>query len=249
LLALVAPLLLFSPGAARAVDVAFAHNFLTGSKQVVSFPVGSPSNQSLVGAQPDTFIGMDFDPAGNVLRAVNFTAQSIGTINTSTGAYTSAAPLQGGCCSAFTIDPLTGDAYAAIGNDLYRIDTANAAVTQIAEIAAAVQITALAVDCAGHGYAYATDGMGDLALYRWLDVASAPVGPAGYTGATSLEFDNVSGTLYAWFNASGATSSTHVVVNPDTAVESSATVLEGRYRMAIRNSCDPTIFADGFEGG
>jgi hypothetical protein len=237
-----------TPTFALSADLAFAK---VGS-QIVSFPVGDPTNATPIGPPlADSFSGMDFDPAANVLWAIDFTAQTVGTVNQATGAYTSSAMLQGACCiTAFTIDPVGGTFYVAKGDQyLYILDPASGETTLIAAGAApATQITALAADCSGRLFALAGNGTDLPNLYQ-ADLNGDPVliGTPGYAGPTNLEFDNRSGVLYAWFlpPGGGNTVSTHVTLDASTGQATPIVQLDGRYRMAIRNEC--SIFADGFE--
>jgi hypothetical protein len=241
-------------GDAACVDFAFAQNFLAGSKQVVTFPVGSPTSMTLVGPQAGTFVGMDFDPSASVLWAVDFASQTVGTVNQATGAYTPTAVLEAPCCvSALTIDPVHGTFYVAKGDALvYTLNPATGGMIPAFQGAATgASISALAMDCTGR--MFAVDGRANFGdLYRAFPAGGnpTPVGFPGLVSATSLEFDNQTGSLYGWFNASAMDPSTHVTVDPATAQVSQASVLSGRYRMAIRNMCPDAqllILSDGFE--
>ena len=121
-----------APGGALGADLAFAQSFLTGSKQIVSFPVGNPVAMTVVGPQTDTFTGMDFDPGARVLWAVDFTTQTVGTVNQTTGAYTASVALQGTCCSALTIDPVGGKFYVSKGDpNIYELNPTTGATTLV----------------------------------------------------------------------------------------------------------------------
>ena len=237
-----------APTVALSADLAFAKV----STKVVRFPVGDPANSTDVGPLADSLTGIDFDPAANVLWAINFTSQTVGTVNQSTGAYTSSAMLQGACCiTAFTIDPVDGTFYVSKGDrDIYSLDTVSGETTLIGfGSAAGTSISALAADCSGRLFALAASGSDPPNLYQAdLGVADPVlIGTPGYSGPTNLEFDNRSGVLYAWFlpPGGGNTISTHVTIDPTTGQATPITQLEGRYRMAIRNEC--SIFADDFE--
>ena len=243
----VACALLIAQRSDAGVATVFADNFLAGSKQVVTYPAGNPSSPTLVGPQADTFSGMDFDPNARLLWAIDFTAQSIGIVNQSDGSYLPTAMLENPtlCCSAFTIDPRDGRFYGARDANIYAIAKMTGQVSQVGSISG-TQITALAIDCSGRKLALAVDAMGNSALYEWAP-GSTLVGASSYSGPTSLEFDNQTGTLYAWFNATAQTSSNHVTINPATGVESPLSSIEGRYRMAVRNTCPEHIFSDDHE--
>jgi hypothetical protein len=234
---------------ARCAEVAFAQNFLTGSKQVVTYPVGNPTSVTVVGPLTDTLIGMDFDPAASELWAINFATHALGTINPATGAFAQSVVLADTGITAFTIDPVAGTFYVSKGDQfIYGLDPVSGETTLLAAGApAGLAIRALAADCAGAVFAFASNGVDPDALYRSQPGVSDStlIGTPGYAGATSVEFDNRSGALYAWFNTSGNTTSTHVLLNTTTGAASQASVVDGRYRMAIRNEC--SIFMDDFE--
>jgi hypothetical protein len=237
------------PSAAHSTDAVYAQNFLTGSKQIVSYPVGNPGGMSVVGPLTDTLIGMDFDPGANVLWAINFATHALGTVNQSTGVFSQTVLLADTDIKAFTIDPVDGTFYVSRGDHyIYHLDATSGQTTLLGTGAAAgTAISALAADCSGGLYAFASNGVDLDVLYRTnLGSSDAtPIASSGYQGATSLEFDNHTGTLYAWFNASGNTDSTHATINKMTAAASQTAAASGKYRMAIRNECP--IFLDGFE--
>ena len=247
-------LVLLSPAVVHGVDLAFAQNFLVGSKQVVTYPVGSPGSMAVLGPQADTFVGLDFDPEARVLWAIDFTTQSLGTVDQTTGAFTPSVALQGGCCiTAFTIDPVRGTFYVSRGDDrIYELDRATGVTILLALGAAGgSQITALAMDCSAQLIsADGTQQSGN--LYR-VNFAGNPtlIGYPGTNGATSMEFDNQTGVLYGWFNSPGTDFSTHATIDTSNATLSASSLVSGRYRMAIRNTCPVEalrIFADGYEG-
>src|SRR5687767_11375353 len=49
-------------GIAGAADTAYVTNLVAGSRQVLTFPVGAPGTMTSLGAQPDLFAGLDFNP-------------------------------------------------------------------------------------------------------------------------------------------------------------------------------------------
>jgi len=237
------------PARVLGADQAFAHNYLTGSKQIVRFPVGNPVAMNVVGPLTDSLAGMDFDPAANVLWAINITTQSLGTVDRSSGAFTTTVALQGDCCiNALTIDPVSGTFYVSKGDAyVYSLDPSTGATTLLAAAApAGAQITALAMDC--NARLFALDGTANSVNLYLVHLAGSPtlIGSPGLAKATSLEFDNDNGTLYGWFNDTGSDVSTHATVDTATAQLSQTSQLSGRYRMAVRNTCF-RIFASDFE--
>jgi hypothetical protein len=240
-----------TPELAHGVDLAFAQRVTASAKEIVSFPVGNPGAATVIGPQPDTLSGMDFDPDANVLWAIDFTTHQIGTVNQTTGAFTSSATLQGACCfNSFTIDPVTGLFYGSKGDGagMYSIDPLSGAeVFLLNVVAPGWTVAALGIDCSGRGVAAAFDAGGAEQLYQWhLNGDVTLAGVIGYSNATSLEFDNQNGNLYGWFGTTAA--SFHMTIDPETAQTSQESALEGRFRMAIRNRCtSDRIFSDGFD--
>ena len=238
------------PAAALGADLVFAQNFLTGSKQIVSYPVGDPSNMTVIGPLTDTLRGMDFAPGADVLWAINLATHTLGTVNQATGAYAQAVVIANLNYSAFTIDPVSGTFYVSKDDRFVYDLNPSSGGTNLLGVGAPVGMTiaALAADCRGRLFAVAVAASDTNvnALYEAHVGVSDPtlVGSLGYSGATSLEFDNHTGLLYAWFNPSGTTS-THGTINPTTAEISQTSMRDGKYRMAIRNEC--SIFADDFE--
>jgi len=236
-----------APTVALSADLAFAKV----STKVVSFAVGDPANSTDVGPLADSLTGIDFDPAANVLWAINFTSHTLGTVNQATGAYAQTTVLLDSNISAFTIDPVSGTFYVSKGDrDIYSLDTVSGETTLLGfGSAAGTSITALAADCGGRLFALAGNGTDLPNLYQaHLGVGDPTlIGPSGYSGPTNLEFDNRSGVLYAWFLPAGGgnTVSTHVTINAATGQATPIVQADGRYRMAIRNEC--SIFADDFE--
>ncbi|MFZ1724462.1 MAG: hypothetical protein WAT76_12635, partial [Dokdonella sp.] len=111
---------------AHAGDVpVFAQRVTSSAKEIVSYPVGNPSAMTVVGAQADTLVGMDFNPEATVLWALDFTTQQIGTVNPMTAVFVPTATLQGPCCfNSFTINPVSGVFYGSLDNNetVYSID-------------------------------------------------------------------------------------------------------------------------------
>jgi len=233
---------------ARTPDLAYAYDFATGSRQVVKFPVGAPGSMTVVGPQADSLNGLDFDPAGSVLWALNLTHQTVGTVDKETGAYTPVATVQAGFVNALTIDPVAGTFLVSkLDEYVYSLDPQTGETILLAQGAPAqTQITALAMDCSARLFAMAADGNGSHLYQVNMDAGPALIGTPQYSGATTLEFDNDAGDLYGWFNSSGNDFSTYGSVDPATAVVANTSLLAGKYRMAIRNTCF-RIFTDDFE--
>jgi len=251
-LALLAVTFYFLSTSARAGELAYAHKSATGARQIVTFPVGLPIPLTPVGPQADLLAGIDFDPRATTLHAINQTTLSLGTIDTQSGAFTAVAPIAQGCCSGFTVDPVTGTLYGNIERNVHRIDPVTGALALVAVIADPFQpenvpISALTLDCSGQGFA--TGRLNDTTyLYRWRPSGGAAlVGILALDVVTSIESDNRTGLLYAWSSASGSTAATYARIDTTNGNTTPIAFVEGRFRMAIRNPCD-RLFADGFDG-
>src|SRR5574337_2000297 len=141
---------------------------------------------------------MDFHPGTNVLWAINFTTHALGTVNQTTGVFTQATVLADSSISAFTIDP-DGTLYVSKSdNFIYSLNPASGETVMLGVGAPAdSSIRALAAACSGAVFVLANNGTGSDTLYRFEPSASnySLVGSTGYSGATSVEFDNHGGTL------------------------------------------------------
>lgn len=237
---------------ASARDLAYAYNSAAAARQIVTFPVAAPLPFTPLGPQADLLAGIDFDPSATVLHAINLTALSLGTIDTQSGAFTGVAPLAPGCCSGFTVDPVTGTLYGNIERTVHRIDPATGALIVVAVIEDRMQlesvpINALTLDCSGQGFATGTLN-GTTYLYRWRPSGGAAlVGIVPLDVVTSIESDNRTGLVYAWSSASGGTDATYASIDTSNGNATPIALVEGRFRMAIRNPCD-RFFSDGFDG-
>lgn len=251
LLLVAATFSLLSTGAS-AGELAYAHDSATGARQIVTFPVAAALPQTPVGPLADLLAGIDFDPSATVLRAINRSTLSLGTIDTQSGVFSAVAPIVPECCSGFTVDPIAGTLYGNIERTVHRIDPVTGALSVVAVIADPVQnenvpISALTLDCSGQGFATGRLN-GTTYLYRWRPSGSATlVGTVALDNVTSIESDNRSGLLYAWSSTSGSTAATYARVDTTNGFTTPIALVEGRFRMAIQNSCE-RLFADGFDG-
>ena len=105
-----------APPGALSSDLVFAQNFLSGQKQIVTYPVGDPANMVVIGPQTDAFLGIDFDPGASVLWAINSATHTLGTVNQATGAYTQMVALEDPSIDTLTIDPVSGEFYVSNGD-------------------------------------------------------------------------------------------------------------------------------------
>ncbi|MEO8011609.1 MAG: hypothetical protein ABI650_08205, partial [Dokdonella sp.] len=96
---------------------------------------------------------------------------------------------------------------------------------------------------------FATGRLNDTTyLYRWRPSGGAAlVGIVALDAITSIESDNRTGRLYAWSSAPGSTFATYARIDTANGNATPIALVEGRFRMAIRNRCD-RLFSDGFDG-
>lgn len=184
--------------------------------RLLSFPVAAPANNQVASVTIDSY-AMDFDSMGNTLYAVNVAAPfAIGTLNTTTGAYTSNATITGlGASDSVTglsVDPTTETFYLStnqtgVGNFLYTLNPMTGAATLVAPMGS---INELYIDIAvgPTGDMYAHDILTD-SLYSINKAtgASTLVGLTGHLAnfAQGMDFDFEDGNLYGTVYTGGGT--------------------------------------------
>lgn len=248
-------LLAATPAFAAPGDTAFAWQLRIGIATPVGlsrFALNDFGTHVVLGQDPTTGLyGMDFDPTGSTLHAVRDTGAGtleLGRLDTVTGAFMPGnAVTLGGSPVAITlsdlaIDPLTGEAWLADVQSLYRVDLDTGAATLIGSFGLSPTQTMidLAIDCTGamYGHETATD-----ALYS-IDPATAVatlVGPHGYAAnfAQGMDFDNTDGRLYAPIYT-GQSTFTYGYFNLATGalVPLSADTPPGEWEIAIPTRCN-----------
>lgn len=140
---------------------------------------------------------------------------TLGTINTTTGAFTPVAAVTGigdGSASGLAIHPRTGEAYfstfsATTGSNLYRLDLATGVATLIGNMTPNTAIIIdIAMNCDGQLYAH---NIGDDSLYSVNPATGAVtlIGPHGLAAnfAQGMDFDNDDGRLYGFIYTGGGT--------------------------------------------
>jgi len=192
-------------------DLGFALDIGYISDNFVSFTLNDFTGQTVIGTNATPFYGMDFDPTGEVLFALNDTSDELGTIDLTTGAFTGLVPCPPGGGAAnwtgLSIDPRNGDFYGSTATDLFLIDPTTGATTLIGPFGTS---GALMIDIAINmdGQMYGHD-IGDDSIYT-IDMvtgAATSVGLTGYAAnyAQGMDFDNEDGTLYIFlYIGSGA---------------------------------------------
>lgn len=226
-----------------------------------SFVLNAFATQTARGVSNPSIFAMDFNAAGTTLFGVTgSTAASnpstLGTINTTTGAFTVVAALSGltagDSATGLTINPTTGAAFFSaaggtpISSRLYSMNLATGAVTLIGQITAPTDGTGtimidIAMNCAGALYGH---NISDDSLYSINPATGAGtrIGTHGLAAnfAQGMDFDNQDGTLYGFiytgtgtnrfgtFNLSTGAFTTLVQDNP-----------LGEYEGAIPTTCAP----------
>ena len=198
-----------SPGSPDSTGYALDIGYI--SDNFVSFTLDNFPGQTVIGAQSAAFYGMDFDPAGTVLYALNDATDQLGTLDLATGAFTGlvACPPPGGATSwtGLAIDPVTGTFYGSTTVNLYTIDPATGASTLVGpfNVSSGLMI-AIAVNAVGemYGHDIFTDSIYSIDMATG---AATLIGPTGYLAnfAQGMDFDNEDGTLYIFlYQGSGA---------------------------------------------
>lgn len=227
-------------------------------------PVTNFFDQTLVGATNPRVFAIDTSVDASVLYgAVSITSPAntgtFGTIDPSTGAYTPIGPLNlvAGDVGGLAVHPVTGTIYLAStsGADslLNVVNPSTGAATAIGGIVnagAATDVAALAIDCAGRmfGFDRTTDAIVRINPATALAITVGSTGIAA-NGGQSLDFDGVSGTLYAWLHVSAGQIVFGSVNTATGAVTPLTNGPDGTYEGAVPTACPPEtpIFANGFE--
>lgn len=195
-------------------DTGFAYNMrgVAGSPQGLrSFVLNDFTVQTPIGDPGPQFYALDFDADGNVLYAVQevqppATNPTLGTIDTTTGAFTAIAPVSATeAPSGLTIDPVTGDAWYASALNLYTLDLATGNATLVGPFGTTLMID-IAMNCDGDMYGH---DIGTDSLYS-IDTATGTATLIGAHGlaanfAQGMDFDASDGTLYAAVYTGGGT--------------------------------------------
>ena len=190
-------------------DIGYALDIGYVSDNFVSFALNNFPGQTIIGTNATAFYGMDFDPSGEVLWALNDVTDELGTIDLTTGAFTGVVPCPPGGGAAnwtgMTIDPVTGTVYASTATDLYTIDPATGAATLIGSFGTTTMIEiAMNMEGAMYGHDITSDA---IYLIDPTTGAATLIGLTGYAAnyAQGMDFDNDDGTLYIFlYIGSGA---------------------------------------------
>ena len=176
-------------------------NLRTPDRNLKRFTLNNFPGQTVVGAQAANIYGMDFDSTATTLYALNATTNELGTLNTTTGAFTAivACPAPaGGTWTDLSINPTTNVFYASTASNLYTLNPATCSPTLIGPfgVASGIMID-LAVNPAGvmYGHDIFTDSIYTI---NTTTGAATLVGLTGFLAnfAQGMDFDNEDGTLY-----------------------------------------------------
>lgn len=204
-------------GMAQAGTV-YALDLRASPNRLLSFPSNAPANNQVATVAVDSF-AMDFDALGTTLYAITPGAApfNLGTINTTTGAYT-AGPAVTGIAAGETptglkYDPQTNgwwvSANGAAGNRLYTLDVNTGVATfatGITGLAAGAILIDIAVDLNGnmYGHEIASDSL--VSINKNTGVATT-IGPTGQAAnfAQGMDFDYDTNELFATVYTGGGT--------------------------------------------
>jgi hypothetical protein len=243
------------------------------ANSLYNFTLNAFATQNLRGVSNPQIFGLDFDPTGVTLFGVTATTAApnpltLGTINTTTGAFTPIAAITGLTAgdspSGLTINPITGAAFlSAPGGTptlsrLYSLDLTTAVATLIGQITAPTDpagtlMIDIAMNCDGQIFAH---NIADDSLYSVNPTTGAGtlIGAHGLAAnfAQGMDFDNQDGTLYAFIYTGGGTNrfgSFNLATGAFTTLVQDNPL--GEYEGAIPTTCFPPvvddIFGNGFE--
>ena len=249
---------LAEPTTEGAGTIAHALNVWFDAGEHYTHSVSSMASLDFVGAQSQFITGWDFSPDGQTLYALNRSTNQFGTWDIDTAGFTSIGalpPPAGEVWVSLVVDPVVGTIYGLSLNEiaevgtLLTIDPVTAAQTTVGPINA--DVLGAAMNCDGEMFAVSlfTDN-----LYE-IDPATGSATLVGSLGiglnfAQDIDFDNETGILYHWAYEDGGDAN-YGTLNTTTGAFSLINDLPASelYIGAVRNSCDSTIFADGFESG
>lgn len=197
-----------SAGIKAPTDTGYAQDIGFISDNFVSFALNNFTGQSILGTSTNAYYGMDFDPSGTTLYALEDTTGQLGTINVANGAFTPlvAAPAPGGSWSGLSIDPTDGTFYASTPTGLYTLNPATGVSTLVGNFTGTTLMIDIAVGPDGTMYGHAIDTDSIYTINKATG-ANTLVGLTGQNAnfAQGMDFDNGDGTLYIFlYIGSGA---------------------------------------------
>ena len=211
-----------------------------------SFTLPNATAPTILGPQVRPLYALDFDDSTGTLWGIDNSTRELGRLDTATAAFTAAATVTGvppgDTISGLAIDPRRGVFYVSAtglgASSLYRLDPATGAATLLGPVTGYPAIVDIAVDC--DGVIFGHDLSADV-LVEIDPLTGAPtlVGSTGVDAnfAQGMDFDNATGTLYAWVRkAAGGTDL--MTVNTRTGLATTvSTPPPGQYVGAIPGCC------------
>jgi hypothetical protein len=190
---------------------------LRSDNEFLSFPVNNPAPNVIAGVSYDAYT-LDFDSLANNLYAITVPDFVLGTIDTSTGAFTAVAPVtgigSGENTTGLSVDPTDETFYLSTAvttnaNYLYKVNPTTGVATLVAPLSGNVGnelFIDIAIDANGQMY---THDIGNDALYivDKTTGAATQLGSTGYAAnyAQGMDFDYETNTLYATLYTGGGT--------------------------------------------
>jgi hypothetical protein len=197
------------PQAPQTAGTAYFLNLRSGGpfgQQLLNAPFPTLSYVS-VGPQAAPIFAMDFDPSATTLYGIDNASRNLGTISTSTGAFTPAVPVTGvagDTISGMSIDPTTGTVYitattgapATLAN-LYTLNLGSGVATLVGPITGYPAIVDIAVSNGGKLYAHDVGGDRILRIDKTTGAATE-VGATGFDAnfAQGMDFDPTTDILW-----------------------------------------------------
>lgn len=233
-------------------DLGYALNLRGGFDELNSFLLNNFAGLTDVGPQAANIYGMDFDATATILYGLQDTNQ-FGTFNLATAAFTpigTSTPPTGHTWGGMAIHPLTNVVYAlsnvAGGAALNTIDPATGAATLLTPITGMTLPVAIAMNCAGQMYGH---DIGTDSIYT-INMTTGAATLVGATGVNSnfaqgMDFDNDTGTLYAW-TYQGTGNNQYGTINLATGALTAQTVNNpiGEWEGATQTTCSATLNMD-----
>ncbi len=201
--------------------------------------------------------GIDFEPSATTLYGLSGDSHQIGTINTTTGAFTSSVNIGGAGASYWmdlVIDPTTGQGYVSTLNQLLSVNLTTGATNSIGFYGGgSVNMVDLAIDCNGQMYAHETiadkiykiDKTNSNPSFPGLNTnITAPGGPGGTptNNGQGMDIDNATGDLYIWGYTGGAPATPQTTferMNTTTGAVTPLATVAGQYEGAVQSQCAP----------
>jgi hypothetical protein len=198
------------PGAPNTLgDPAFHVDLRSTPDRLMTFALPNANTATLVAntlSQP--FFGLEHDNTTGILYAVDNTTRQLGTLNKTTGVFTSVVTITGlpaaenvtglAFQTSFAAGPVYVSAGDGVATNLYTINTGTGAATLVGATG-----TALMIDIAlnSSGQMYGMDiGTDSLYTINTATGVATLIGAIGFNAnfAQGMDFDKTTGVLYSW---------------------------------------------------